>query len=824
MLWNASPRPPFPCLASGTVPTKVRSFSYVDNWDLTTSHPDFAINQLQLVLDFADLVDLTIDRKKTYGWSTSPEIRGCFRRHDIPVKGAARDLGAHIAYNKQYTNSTVKDRLDSLEDFWTALRRSSAPYHVKLLAVRTVAWPRGLHAVSSTPIGATVWKQLRSTAVQALLGRKAGVNSHLLLSLVEGTVDPEEIALVASIRDAREFAPEGLMQTTVAPLANGELDLPPNAPSCILLYRLHQVGISVSSEGRLVDRFGTFDLHDSFQEVRLRLQWAAHQKAAAAVAHRPDFQGLDWANVCATRLKLQSLSATHQALYRLNLAGGSFTADFTAHWSDSGSACCKWCGQQDSLRHRFWECPQTQPLRARLAPKASSCVDSLPPALTLRGWAIYPPSWPQWISYLADLPRAIPQPFCAFPPLDWVDVFTDGSCHHQSHPSLRLAAWSAVIAMPFGATWRFGVHGLLGASFLPGVIQTAFRAELYALGFVLHWAAAYRMPVRVWTDCLGVVNRFLLLLQGKRHVRPNTSNADLWSWVMQSVHELGSTKIKVYKVAAHQQIQSATTLRQAWLIWNNGAADRAAKMANNSRPSQCWTLWTQLVNEYFDTQELYNEVVSLHLAVADLSVTSSTADDIDQVPERIRKPNRTFQKIYEADGWDGNPPIQVSQRYTQSLARKLAHWWTARVTGSRGSEQWVPLVYIYVDYQLTFGCPGPIKIQRSWVEHCQRPYLIAEKYKHQQRLRWFLSFLACFFKAANITVGMATCRPDTEVVQAFIPTLSVGWDPWCIAKIEAWLRSHLVKPCTRAAKELKCLPLACSDAAMALLPAPTRGD
>ena len=609
----------------------VQSFSYVDNWDLTTLCPDLAISQLQLVLDFASLVDLTIDRKKTYGWSTSSEVRGQFRRCGIPVRGAARDLGAHVAYDKKYTNSTVKERLDALEDFWVALKRSPAPYRLKLHAVRTVAWPRGLHAVSSTPIGQSVWGSLRSTTVQATLGKKAGVNPAILLGLVEGAVEPEEVALFSSMRDAREFSPEGLMVTTMTPLALGNLVLPPNAPSSIFLNRLHHVGIHVSEDGLLVDRFGSFDLFDSFQEVQLRLQWASHQRIVAAVLHRPDFQGLEWVNVCTTRQKLQTLSVPQQALYRLNLAGGSFTADFTFHWSDSGSSSCKWCGKPDSLKHRFWECPQTLPLRTRLAPTVSKWFHTLPAALVLRGWALYPPSWPRWISYLAGLPRDIPQPFCEFPSSRWVDVFTDGSCFHQSYPALRLAAWSAVIASPFDASWRFGVHGLLGASYLPGLIQSAFRAELYALGFVLHWAAASLTPVRVWTDCLGVANRFLLLLRGKRRVRPNTVNADLWTWVMQSALELGESNIKIYKVLAHQELSEATTLRQAWLIWNNGAADRAARMANSCRPTECWNLWTMLVKEFFFAQKLYEETVSLHLAVAELSVQNSS--DVFESPE-----------------------------------------------------------------------------------------------------------------------------------------------------------------------------------------------
>lgn len=801
---------------------QVRAYSFVDNWDLVTPDPNFAIQQFALVTQFASMVDLTVDKRKTYGWSTCPEVRGHFRSVGIPVKGSARDLGAHLAYNRQYTNSTVTERIDLLEDFWVALRRSSSPYKVKIQAVRTVAWPRGLHAVSSTPIGASVWGRLRSAAVQSTLGRKAGVNPFVLLCLIEGGVDPEEVALLASVRDAREFSSEGTMGSTVAPLAAGHLDLPPNAPSSILLTRLHRVGISVSLSGQLVDRFGTFNLQDSFQEVQLRVQWACQQQAAAAVAHRPDFRGLDWANVWSTRQKLATLPSELQALYRLNLAGGSFTADFTTHWTDSGSSMCKWCGAPDSLHHRFWCCPQTAPLRAKHAPVVTPLVDNLPPALTLRGWALYPPAWPSWISYLSSLPVTVPEPFCSFPTLPWVDVFTDGSCLWQAQPALRLASWSAVIALPFQPGWRFGIHGLLGASYLPGIVQSAYRAELYALGYVLHWAAVSRCPVRVWSDCLGVVNRFLLLLWGKRRVRPNTVNSDLWTWVMQSAHELGNHNIRVFKVPAHQDIRRASTLKEAWLIWNNGAADRAARMANNNRPADCWELWRRFASEFFWVQNLHSEVVALHMAVAELSVRSSPTEDVEVQPDNIRRPHRIFHKFYDGGTWDGTFLQQVAQRYNLSMARKVAAWWSTRVTPGENLV-WVPLVFLYIDFQFTFGCPGPMKVQRTWVESCQRPYLLPERFKHTQRIRWFRTFLTWFWKSAGISVGSATCRPDTEVIQAFVPAFSVPWDAWCLVRVENWLRSHLVKPCARAASELKHLPLARLDTAMAIQTQPNRG-
>ena len=43
-----------------------------------------------------------------------------------------------------------------------------------------------------------------------------------------------------------------------------------------------------------------------------------------------------------------------------------------------------------------------------------------------------------------------------------------------------------MVASPFHANWNFETGGTLAAMVLPGLIQNAFRAELFALGYALH--------------------------------------------------------------------------------------------------------------------------------------------------------------------------------------------------------------------------------------------------------------------------------------------------------------------------------------------------
>ena len=121
--------------------------------------------------------------------------------------------------------------------------------------------------------------------------------------------------------------------------------------------------------------------------------------------------------------------------------------------------------------------PQHADLRESLAPEAHLLLESIPPALALRGWALLPPTWTDWIRTLTSLPTAVLPPTCGLLQGTWNHVFTDGSCLHSSEPMYRLASWAAVLAPPCDRCWTPGRASVLCASVLPGVCQTAYRAE-----------------------------------------------------------------------------------------------------------------------------------------------------------------------------------------------------------------------------------------------------------------------------------------------------------------------------------------------------------
>ena len=787
----------------------IRVLSFVDNWDFLTWDPTFAVRQFDALLEFAQLTDLTVDHKKTFGWSTSPSVRAAMRDKGLPVLHFARDLGAHVSFSRQRTNRTVMERLESLQPFWQQLKQSRAGYRAKLRALRTVAWPRGLHAIESAPISASAWTTQRRQAVQALHVDKAGVNPLLLLGLVEAYVDPELVAILRTVSEARLHWPLDFWAGELFPLASGFVDGLPSSLAAILLERIQKLGFVIHPDGQWEDQIGQF--HPGLvnhTELCHRLQWQWNRYVASLTAYRKDFDGLHNVDATATRQNLAKLAADDQAYMRISLAGGLFTQDAHRHWNEQEGH-CKWCGQMDSLQHRYFECPQTLDLRTSHAPDVCRLRGLLPDAMVLRSWAILPPTHVPWLRLLASVPSALPPAGCVLSSVGWTSVFTDGSCFWQACPAYRVAAWGAIVALPTDCAWFSREPCVFGSGPLPGLCQSAYRGELFALGFVLHHAASMSARVKIFCDCLGVVNKFHRLTSGKAVLKSASASADLWQWVLDSVDTLGLENLQVHKTAAHKRLHQATSKRDAWLIWHNSRVDAVAKQANLDRPQTFWKGWQTHVEAVQTADVLHKQVCALHLAVAKRSTQTDREATLDEVPQQVARPTRTFPMAFNKGSWAGDMPPGFAQEYGAGLAHSILHWWVERTSGpSVGPVRWITFAHLYVDFQLATGSPGPVKSGTKWLDPSTRPYLDPERHPFLHQLKWFKRCLKVFWKLTGQTVGLAFCRGEGDSIQSFVATASLQWCTASWAGAEHWLLQELDKPCLRGTLPLKALPIA----------------
>ncbi|CAL1169264.1 unnamed protein product [Cladocopium goreaui] len=657
----------------------------------------------------------------------------------------------------------------NLTDLTVDREKTYAGYQSKLRALRTVAWPRGLFAVESAPVSDSTWLTIRRQANHALQMDKPGVNPLLMLGLVEAYADPEFVALIRTVAETRLNCPLDFWASDLYPLAAGSLDSPPSSPAAVLLGRVQKLGISVHPCGRWHDAVGTF--HPAlvnFTELCHRLQWHWNHYVSASVSHRKDFTGLQCVDTTLTRRTLAALPPDEQ----------------------------------------YYECCNTLDLRTKLAPEVVACLGLLPDAMVLRSWAILPPTHLAWLRLLDSIPSAVPSLAGCFRVGVVNEVFTDGSCLWQSDPSLRVASWGAVLAGTFSDTWNFQHGGVLGAGPVPGLCQTAYRGELFALAFVLHHASLGGFRVKIFCDNLGVVNRYHLLTQGKVMLKPNSASADLWNWVLQSLERLGTGMAEVVKVPAHRKLAQAKTRREAWVIWHNNMVDGVAKHANLDRSADFWTFWSTHARLTAAARVLHSQVCALHVAVAKRSVQTEAATTLDEAPCPAPKPLRVFEVKFQVDTWTGDLPLTFTNEYGTGLAHRIARWWKHRTCSTEAGEvRWITFAHLYVDYQLTFGCPGPIKSGRIWLDAFTRRYLDPEQHSFLTRLKWFRRCLKVFWKATNQQIGMAQCRATGDAIQSFVQAASLKWHQPSWQGAEHWLAMECNGPCIRGTKALQSLPL-----------------
>ena len=66
-------------------------------------------------------------------------------------------------------------------------------------------------------------------------------------------------------------------------------------------------------------------------------------------------------------------------------------------------------------------------------------------------------------------------------------------------------------------------------------------------------------------------------------------------------------------------------------------------MSNASRPPSFWKIWSAYAAEYFHACKLHEQVVAVHMAVADFSVRTGLPEDEPLKPDPIRV-GRIFYK------------------------------------------------------------------------------------------------------------------------------------------------------------------------------------
>ena len=452
--------------------------SFVDDWQVLTCCPDDLPGIQTCLNQFVAEVDLLLDARKTFAWSLCPHARAQLRKDGFKVELECRNLGAQCQMSRRHSNKVQTDRFAAMVSLWPKLRLSACKYKDKLRALRTAAWPKGLHAIAATTVSLAQFHQLRTGAMRGLHADGAGSNAFLHLGLVhEPNSDPHFWAILSTFRLVRACANRAEVKASMIALSFGKSTCPDNSFTFTLLTRIQILGWHINETGLLQDDIGSFSLFGaSFAEISFRAGLAWQKIVSQEVSHRPGLVHLSRCDPFHTRQWLQSLTECDAALMRKLLNGTHITQDGKQYCHTGADDLCQFCGSVDSRYHRFWVCPHFASLREAMPAEVLPLLPNLPESLTCYGWSLRPWTQLRWWRLLSEVRCG--EPRCLEPGEAIVNLFTDGSCHNQHLPGQRFAAWSVVVA---GDDVDGMSSSVLDCGPLPGLLQSAYRAEIFAI-------------------------------------------------------------------------------------------------------------------------------------------------------------------------------------------------------------------------------------------------------------------------------------------------------------------------------------------------------
>ena len=325
---------------------------------------------------------------------------------------------------------------------------------------------------------------------------------------------------------------------------------------------------------------GQIDIyHCPVQELKQRAKRAWRQSVGASMAYRRGFKGLQHVDVVTSTQPVPTWTPDEAGLIRALLNGSFFTQDQLQMAKQVDSKACRFCGLDDSLQHRHWECEHTAHLRQGLSKTLLGHVPLWPECTRERGWFVEPPSFGSFKALLAEVPLITHQRTQPVPEKLVMDLFTDGRLpvtrpSHRSISHMGCGCW-------FGHRWTSEFRVFAGRG-LPGQWQTSLRAELTAVIMAVTFSIQKRQSARLWCDNATVVRRMQQLQAGAISLRPSMSDHDLWSLLHSLLHD-APVDIWIFKVASHQEDPLDDDFL-CWVFAGNRSADFHALLVMTQLP------------------------------------------------------------------------------------------------------------------------------------------------------------------------------------------------------------------------------------------------
>ena len=662
----------------------VRLWSYVDNLELEGRRAEDVCNGFTHLRAYCDLLDVSIDHKKTYAWANATLGRQTLKQADFNIKHSARDLGGHMCYTRRNTNQTITQKIDAMPELWSRLSRSLAPVNQKHRAIVSCAWLKGLHGIATVHLGSHQFDRLRAGAMKGTGASKKGASPIAYLSFCHSTrLDPECHAIFMSITHFRKYASPDVAALVFEAHHNKVRHSPVPEPYAVLFKRLQNIGWSWTQGVNFLDPFGF--RHDLIAEARQSLYFCVKRSwfwsQGTRLQQRKSFEGMEGADPPFTVAKLHTWAVEERALLTRAMNGTFYTSNKLIHVGKVSNDSCRFCGQPDSSQHRYWDCPYFEDIKPAMSPDVAEFLQTAPPCTWNHGWICENPWRDEWLRTLATLPDTTRTYSISFhsKPRYW-DIFTDGSMICPQDSSCRVATWGVVVGN-FG-NWHSHQEACfqvleessgtkfsyfpLACGFTPGIHQTVLRAELTAAISAIEWGTLTNTPVRLWVDNERVVKGIRAVLRSEPCPDEGNTDHDLWHRLWEAIKPPCHQQSSVIKVAAHQQLEHLAACDDIFAFHGNDQADQLAATTRKLPNADFWRLWEKHREAEKFRHKVRSEVQATILAMS--------LKAVKEKPEKspVQRPGPAYtQDAPQSFVWTGPDTPEQQFRLEEGLDREV---------------------------------------------------------------------------------------------------------------------------------------------------------
>eukprot|EP00438_Fugacium_kawagutii_P008775 Skav220295 [mRNA] locus=scaffold2356:54172:56919:- [translate_table: standard] len=685
--------------------------SYVDNWEAITSCPDEVLSVWHHMQTFANSADIMLDQEKSYMWATHPEHRRSLKAGPLKVKLDSRDLGGHMHYSRRHTMYTSRDRILSAQPLWGGIARSLAPMKQKLRLLPSVAWARCFYGVSIVSLGQDHTTQLRAKAMQSLKWNKKGANPMIQFSLVlHPKHDPGFYMVWDTLQAFRRRHEHAKTFAILDSMCSDPPSHPPPGPCYVLLTRLHVLQWSWVGDGYIRIHDGTLVdlLHcpKQFLAFQAAQAWALH--VGSLWTSRDTFQGLEWVDRAFSMQSSHRWSDEQASIMRTAMNGTFFTRDKQYHSGKFESKQCPWCAADDSVYHRYWQCPHFQDLRQSISEDQRHRIMDCPPCTYLHGWFTHTDLDMQLAHCWPTLPTFTH--LCEHP-LQFehdLHLFIDGGCHGPDCPGLKVGTWAVACA-----DLEADSYVPLAQGFLAGRFHTSLRAEITAAIEAISIGCAHQKRFYIWTDNQVVFDRLREWIreQPSLSISNNAKDADLWMQLYHRTKLATSSDLlcDVLKVRSHQDVALYSDCIEQWAFAGNNFVDQMTNTVLRSMPPLFCHLWNMKCDEFHSRRAL-REVLHNFMhrvgerAISDRSsvhAVSLRSGDLQQSVQGDEVLERLSLAPLPRELPEGPRPKAIAAQ-----CGEIFQWLQSLSNGDSVRNHWMTSYQLFAHYQRTTGKLG----------------------------------------------------------------------------------------------------------------------